>query len=107
MKVIISKQKAKNVDIRTALRLAFALDKTQFINVLEGMGIEGIDTEEELEILAKLNETGGDKRGDLKRKSGEPVNFSVVELLQKMNFGRKHLRKFDKMKDEGDINIIN
>lgn len=76
----ISKSMLLSGDLLERLRFAFAADMIAFKNQFSKHGI-GVESDEDLQTLAKLHNTGKDRSGEVVDSNGKNVIFDVNKIL--------------------------
>lgn len=88
-KVKIDRKKFLNGDIIEITKFAYAVNPDEFNLKINDLGLKITNIESDAEFLVKLNEKGLDKKGTLKDKAGNPINFNFMELLKSIKLNRK------------------
>jgi hypothetical protein len=88
-KIKINKKEFLNGNLKEIILFTYAVNPKELESKLDLLGLKITEINEDAAFLAKLSELGYDKEGKLKNKMGEPIVFSVIDLLKGIKLDKK------------------
>lgn len=83
--VSIDREKLQKGDMYNVALLSFASNPKEFETKLNDLGIEFDENPyEDIKVLVRLNELGGDINGMLKNKNGKQIKFDFKEFIKEI-----------------------
>jgi len=94
-KVFLVKEKFNQGDLTEVALLTYALNRPGFLEAMKAKGLEvSADTvRSDMEMYTELSRNGGDLRGDLTDKNGNPIKFNFKELVLSIPVSLKELEQ--------------